>query len=253
VERRVYANDPIQEALCEFRFRDPKEGWSLLPGRLYDPLKAFYPREPSPMGTTITPPFPGAPSFLIGPGAGQVRLQSEDGRRALLVGQQVMSIHVTKPYPQWESFSRDIERVLRAFAALEDNFDLERIGMRYINRVEVPHQNSEISRYFQVSPLQFPTLDLRLQSFLARTEQRFPESENRVLVATFASVIAQEDQSAFVLDLDVVEKDLEGINTVDLALDLVRVLRKTERTVFESAIKEDAREAFGGYSVVEDA
>jgi uncharacterized protein (TIGR04255 family) len=96
-------------------------------------------------------------------------------------------------------------------------------------------------------------LDLRLQNFLARTEQVFPESETRKLVATFASVIAQEGKSAFVLDLDVFEQDLEHINSVHSTLNLVELLRKTERTVFESAIKEDARQAFGGYNVVENA
>ena len=46
-ERKIYRNDPIQEALCEIRFVKPDKGWALLPGQLFERLKDEYPSEPT--------------------------------------------------------------------------------------------------------------------------------------------------------------------------------------------------------------
>jgi uncharacterized protein (TIGR04255 family) len=256
--RHIYTNDPIQEAICEFRFRTPQQGWSLLPGQLFDRLKDEYPAEPGQDLPQLIPPGVVAPNpnalplgiqiAIGGPPPGRVRLASSDGSRLLLIGQGSFSVHAGRPYPLWETFSASIERALSAFSDVHPSFDIDRIGLRYINRIEGEGTANEVERYFNMQSLRFPGINSELQSFLGRSEQLLENDPNRLVIATFASTPAAEGRSAFILDLDVVAQNLSGLSTVADAFSIVAQLRDDEKDVFEASITDAARyELFGGF------
>lgn len=260
-ERRIYNNDPIQEAVCEFRFRAPAEGWPLLPGQLFDRLGEDYPAEPSQDGLMppmAMPPQAGAIGlpglgFQIAIGSampGRIRLRTEDNSRSILIGPGAFSIHAGRPYPLWETFSERIRTALVAFSQIHQTFDIERIGLRYINRIEAAGTASDLQGYFEVQALQFPGISLTLTNFIGRSEQYLNGDKNRVVIATFASAPAEEGTCAFILDLDIAAQQLEGITSTDPALAIVEDLRSVEKSVFEASLTEKARqELFGGYEV----
>src|SRR5580700_3961195 len=129
VPRRVYKYDPIQEAVCEFRFVAPQAGWSVMAGRLYERLNDLYPNEPA-QGMAIVPQPSERPSA-----PGQVRLSNPDNTALATVGQHLISVHSVRPYMGWELFLEHIDRTLAAFADIvESDFEIERIGLRYINQ-----------------------------------------------------------------------------------------------------------------------
>ena len=253
--RRIYRVDPIQEALCEVRFRRPTKGWPLIPGQLFEHLRAEFPSEPEHEGRQRALRF-GAPEgpkaeIMLSQGSPGVRLQSEDGLRRLRISEGALSVHVLAPYPQWPAFSELIRSVLAAFELVaSDEVDVERVGLRYINRVVGPKHASEISEYFAVAPLSFPGIEVQLENFLGRTEHQVGDDPNRKLIATFASTQGDDGEPAFVLDLDVIAHGLSGAVNTSVVMDVVEELRATEREVFEASIKDSARTAFGGYEEV---
>jgi len=254
--RRIYRNDPIQEAVCEFRFRSPQQGWSLLPGQLFDRLADEYPAEPGQDLPQVMPFAEGLPNALPlgiqiaigGAPPGRVRLANPDATRSLLIGQGAFSVHAGRPYPLWEGFSASIERALAAFLDVHAAFDIDRIGLRYINRIEGEGTANEVERFFNVQSLHFPGVDTELQNFLGRSEQLLEHDPNRLVIATFASAPATEGRSAFILDLDVVAQNLSGVSTLADALSIVAQLRQDEKAVFEASITDEARhDLFGGF------
>lgn len=263
MERRIYVRDPIQEAICEFKFRSPTDGWTLYPGQLYERVSGSYSVEPStevgipaammppPGGMAaaagVIPPM-GNLHAVFGPMfAAVTQLTTPDRHYSIRMGQRSMSIHLAAPYSQWEAFLSEIERAIGAFSEIVNGqFDVERIGVRYVNRIEFSEPTVALAEYFRLSPLQFDGFDYKLTSFLARTEQARPSDEHQRLIATFASVAAPPGQCAFVLDLDSIAQDLEDVNTVEAALRLADELKSIEHDVFEASITDKTREHFGG-------
>ncbi len=262
--RRVYRNDPIQEAVCEIRFRLPEEGWAVLPGQMFDRLRREYPAEPTQEGLpAILPPpqeasssMPLGMQVVIGQGLpGRVRLSDPTGSRLLLISPRLLGINSLRPYDGWEQFSGRVRQAMAVLSEVVSAFDVERIGLRYINRLTVP--STQLDKYFDVRPLSFGDLPLVNNNFLCRSELSIRDQPNRLLIGTFGSGIsdpsevdASSDSRPFVLDLDALAQNLEGVSTVNAVMDVLTELRSIERAAFESAITETARtDIFGGYEV----
>lgn len=252
--RRVYERDPIQEALCEFKFRGPSHGWAVIPGQLFERLQHLFPAEPEvegmQRGLQMGQPGGITAEIVFGSGPQGVRLQSEDATRLVRIRPGLISVHVLAPYPQWPAFRGLLEEVLRAVEAVaSEGLDIERVGVRYINRVAASPSDGRhaISEYFAVRPLEFPGVEVSLMNFLGRTEHRVGLAGRRKLISTFASTGSEDASQAYMLDLDLIADDLQDICTVETALEIASELRELERQVFEASITESARRAFGGY------
>lgn len=253
--RRVYRVDPIQEALCEIQFRSPTRGWAVIPGQLYERLRTIFPSEPElegqPQALQLKGPGGPAAEITLSQGPAGVRLQSEDGTRRLRIREGALSVHALAPYPQWPAFSSMIRSVLEVFEDVaSEDLDVARIGVRYINRVMEPTNPTEISEFFVVAPLAFPGVDVTLHNFLGRTEHQVGDDPTRKLIATFASTQSGEGRPAFMLDLDLIAEQLDGVTDVESIMSVAQSLRDTEREVFEASITDKAREAFGGFEEV---
>src|SRR5262249_22139831 len=101
-----YKNDPIQEALCEFRFA-PSVPWNLtVPGRLHAKLSKEYngePREMNRLETTINAAKVDANIALLQT-LDRVQLPDLENTKILAVGPHVLSVHSLAPYDGWERF-----------------------------------------------------------------------------------------------------------------------------------------------------
>lgn len=253
--RKVYDKDPIHEALCEFHFNQPSEGWVAMPFKLQDRLRSHYPTDPVRDNQAIQIPFAGGggpevigmPIAIGMPSPGRLRFVGSDSRDLLLVSPGVVGVSAVAPYAGWPALKGRVGETLGAVREIADgNFSISRIGVRYINRVVAPVE--AVGEFFELSPLSFGEVNLTTKSFVSRSEMRIGDDEDRVLIAMFATAFDSAGERFLVLDLDVIAQNLEGVETVDAALDLVEELRVFERRAFEAAIKERARmELFGGY------
>ena len=249
----MYRSDPIQEALCELRFRAPTSGWALLPGLLYERLRDDYPAEPIQDSNGFNAgPMPGGPDlpqiqFLLGQGIpGRIRLCSDDNTEQVLIAGNSISISCLHPYKGWDRFRQRIERVVQTLSEVfEEGFEVERIGVRYINKVSA--SVDDVDRYFGVKPVRFSGFPLKLANFICRSELPVIDDENTLIIATFASVLGEQ---AVALDLDVISQNLSNIDSDSNCMELIDRLRELEREAFEMSITDEARNGpFGGFDV----
>lgn len=249
-ERRLYADDPIQEAVCEFLFVGPAEGWGpTLPGQMFERLRSQYPATPAQQQPVIQAGLSASSvseaelSFM--PVAGPVRLATEDGTRGVQVGPSVLRVDCRRPYPGWESFRESIEGALTTLISiLPGQMSIGRMGLRYINQVGLPH-GADTDDYFAVYPVYLADMDLTLGGFISRSELVVSNDPNRLLIATFASGAHEVDKSSVILDLDAIRQNMEDVTSVGSAMAIVDELRDIERTAFESAITDQTRKLFG--------
>jgi uncharacterized protein (TIGR04255 family) len=242
-QRRRYRNPPIQEALVEFH-TGPGQDWDpTILGKLHEKVKAAYPGKPrqQKLFQASIRAADGQPSGIsVQEGIGRFQLVDADGHRIISLGPDVLSVNVLKPYDGWEHFKPRIEAALRAYVEVSGADKVNRIGVRYVNKIVVPASNIPLPQYFLVGPSMPPGLPSTVAGFLNRAEHVFPDGVK--LILTFASIEAVPGTSALLLDIDVI---WEG-TPLDMAaaLNMVEDLHDREGVAFEALITEKTREVF---------
>jgi uncharacterized protein (TIGR04255 family) len=159
--RKKYGNAPIEEALVEFRFA-PGQGqeWDpTLPGKLHDhaDIKNSYPGKPRRQKifqAALQAEAGQPPGFAVQESFGRVQLvDASPPTRLVSVGPDVLSVNTLRPYDGWESFRPRVSAAVRAYAEISGVAEVNRVGVRYINKIVLPGTSLELGQYFQCGPL----------------------------------------------------------------------------------------------------
>ncbi len=251
-QRRRYKNPPIEEALCEFRFR-PDQDWDLtFPGKLHAKLSDEYagkPRQQTVVEVGLEAQA-GRPSKLkYDEGLAKVLLITENGKRMIGIGQDVLSVHILRPYHDplcpghsgWDEFHPRISAALDAYWEVAEPIGVCRIGIRYINKIVIPQETVKVENYLRCALPEISELPNSLNNFVSRVEYAYPDGVH--LILSQGSVDAPKERVGFLLDLDVIWESTEPIAR-DEALTKAGALRTREREAFETVITDKAREVF---------
>jgi len=252
VQHRRYRNPPIEEALCEFRFRPGRE-WDLtVPGKLQAALGDAYSgrsreQKAVKVGLGVRD---GQPSdFQYREGLARVQLATADGQRLVGVGKDVLSIHMLRPYQRrgattggWDEFKPRIAKALSAYWRVAEPEGVIRVGVRYINKLMTRHGEDRPEEYFACSIPRNDVLPEKVRAFACRIEYPYADGVRLILIQGLPAS-STADSPGFLLDLDVIREDDTPLNQQQ-ALEVAADLRGRERQVFESVITEKARRLF---------
>jgi uncharacterized protein (TIGR04255 family) len=252
MQRRVYKYPPIEEALCEFRFVNDAEWDPMLPLVFRDQIKESYPGKPvqrTPLEANLRAGSDQAgASFLLKQELGRIQFPSEDGKALVSIGPNVLSAHMLRPYQRWEEFRPRIEEALSKYSSTLPCDGVRRIGLRYINKIEIENAGSlDLNKYFTVPPMSPQGFPTRITSFITRTEHIY-DDEPIKLILTFTDTSAKEGYAAFLLDLDLVWEFGDNPIPAEEAMNRVDTLRERERDAFEQLITDNSREMFDATS-----
>jgi uncharacterized protein (TIGR04255 family) len=251
-KRRRYKNPPIEEAVCEFRFT-PGPEWDLtIPGKLHAVVRDTYPGKPrhqNVVEAALQSESGRSPNLMFREGIMKVQLVNEAGNRMLAVGQDVLSVHVLRPYQNpedpetsgWDEFRPRIETGLRAYWTVAEPVGVHRIGIRYINKIVIPRPTIRIETYFACGPPPIKDLPEQVGALLSHVEYRYEDGAK--LLLTHANTEAPIGSVGFLLDLDVVREAPEPLPQ-ERVMERVDELRERERSAFEAVITNAARELF---------
>jgi uncharacterized protein (TIGR04255 family) len=251
-QRRRYKNPPIEEALCEFRFR-PGQEWDLtMPGKLHSKIRDEYPGKPRQQNVVeaVLQTQVGAPSHVrYREGLAKVQLVTEDDTRMVAVGQDVLSVHMFRPYlnpaaPEksgWEEFRHRLRTALDAYWSVAEPVGVHRIGIRYINKIVIPQRNVEIEEYLTCALRHVDGLPDRMNNFVNRVE--YTHEDGVRLILSHGTVDAPQEHFGLLLDIDVIWEASDLLNQ-DEALAKADELRGRERIAFEALITDKSRGLF---------
>jgi len=241
---RRYANPPIVEAICEF-ILTAETRWDLtVPGLLYERLKQSFPQKEQRMVQEV--------ELTQGPEGLQQQIRTSERllfvteHRNLLVqvGPRLLVVNALKPYPHWEGFKPRIEMVWKSLQETIDVQGLERIGLRYINRIELSAQSIELEEYFEFYPFVGRWLPQRMTSFLVGVEFSYANDRDRCRVQLTPITHSEtEGKIAFILDLDYFLARPRGVAVVDV-LDWIEEAHSRVEEAFEGCITDKLRVMF---------
>ena len=167
---KQYVRPPIEEALCEFTFAplSPQFDFSL-PGRLQlrNSMREY---SGAPRTQNIQTIVTGAnqPHFAVQNALFRIQLPTVDGTRMVAVGANVLAVTVLRPYDGWPNFRPRIEAALAAYREVTPVSPAVRIGVRYVNRMVVPHPDVKPASFLKGLPEETQIADSSLTGFMQR-------------------------------------------------------------------------------------
>jgi uncharacterized protein (TIGR04255 family) len=239
----------VAETVCAFAFADSAQ-WDLtLPGLLWEKFRDEYPRV-EPINTMQVTVSVGLQQVTQQPG---VRFLSEDRKGIVQLAPNQLSIHRVNGYMGWVNFRPQILGALDLYREIAKPAGVARIGLRYLNHVELPVGTIELQDYFRLAPEVPEPIPQGFSAFLTQmtipylnSESGLPESSLRITFGTADS--DQPDKMRFILDLDMstpegplaVEAAADWLDTSHARLDeafTAAFTEKTHREIFEEYIQ----------------
>lgn len=238
-----YNNSPITEAVCEFKFGKDANWDMTIPGIIYSEIQKDFPYKEQHALQNIDLPTektPGKAQINI---INMVRFLSKDKKSMIQVGQSTLSIHRLQPYINWSEFSSLIKY---AFDTLDQKVSLksiQRIGLRYINRIEIPQKSVILDDYFNFRPYFGEGLQRDYSGFIIGCMFPFLGGRDSCKVELTNVVPENKDSSAFMLDIDYSLLKPQDV-AVGKSLEWVENAHVEIENIFEVCISNPLRDLF---------
>lgn len=219
-----YQNPPLLEAVCEFKFQ-PNPNWNpAVPDLFYEKVQTQFQQREEINGSNGDEPAPSA----------KTKFRRADGSALLQVSPKLLAINQLRPYPTWPQFKKTLLEAYAIYRELAQPSGLTRLGLRYINQIEIPGTIIEIGRFLRGCPAGYHKL------FLSTEFPFAAEGENLAMILAHAP----HDEGEFLrfyLDLDYGAFPITA-EEIDAALE--RAHERIEQ-IFEASLTDETRHLFG--------
>lgn len=143
-----------------------------------------------------------------------LKLSTQDGRQIASFTRDGFAFSRLQPYTKWEPFRDEALRLWAIHAEISKATEIRRIGIRFINRIEVPLESPRVEDYFEgfaSVPGGYPT-----SSFIHHDVLEIPEKPycvNLVRTLQRSSSPDQPNVMALILDIDVFTIEPIGVGS----------------------------------------
>ncbi|RMG51408.1 MAG: TIGR04255 family protein [Acidobacteria bacterium] len=241
---KKYKNSPIVEAVCEFRLTTDTPWDPTIPGLFYERVKDTFPHREQRLvqEVGVTEDRQGIQHQLRL--SDRLLLFTEDKKMLFQLGRHLLVVNSLKPYPTWQRFKPRIEMAWKGLQDVLEIKGLERIGLRYINQIELPVQRVELAEYFEFYPFVGPSLPQEMAGFIAGVEFTYAEGRDRCRIQLTPTPSSEDDKRAIMLDIDYFLAQPRAVEAAD-ALDWVEKAHDQIEVIFEGCITDRLRGIFG--------
>ena len=238
-----YRNPPVIEAVCEFRF-PPDTPWdAAIPERLYELVKGEFPHREVQKGQELEITQNNTEiGHKIVP-VERTILYSENRRILLHVGDRILAINCLQPYPSWEVFQR---KIMRAFSAIQEVTGItgvDRIGLMYLDKIEIPGETGRLIEYFNFHPGIGEHLPQAFINFMVACDFPFADMRDICRLQLTRAMQEKPGHSAFILTTDYFLAKRQAIAPGEVPLWLENA-HKEAREIFEGSITDKLRSMF---------
>src|SRR3990167_6880155 len=236
---QTYAKPPITEAVIEVR-----------PSRAFTPaeikklesrLESRYPNQDLMFGAQIK--FDSNKKVTATLIQEAKRLSSADGADFVILKPNAFAISRLAPYCGWERFSERFSKELQLVQSISKIRTLTRIGLRYVNRIDVPMDGTRIRIEDHMTlTVNTPRPDDIIDKYTLQVVFDKKEQGCKVTVNSGLMPPPLIGMVSFLLDIDVSSNSLQiPIDDVGSQLELMRDIKNS---AFESFITDRTRNLF---------
>jgi uncharacterized protein (TIGR04255 family) len=247
IPERHYERPPVVEALCELYFAGSQ--WdATVPGLFYERVRGEYPQKSELAQGGVELQFaPGQAEARPIVAEPRLRFARTDNSRLLQLGRDLLVVNQLLPYTRYEEWRDVVLAALSHYRELAAPAGVDRLGVRYINKIWVPtglHGITRLEDYFLVYPHVPEDLLGHHGPFALQVMMR-PVCPNHHLVMNLG-VGPPERPGTFTILLDLYDvMNLQRRDVFDQAPRLLDEAHADIINTFENTITGKARQLFG--------
>lgn len=241
---KKYRNPPIVEALCEFRFI-PRQPWDLtIPGLIYEKVRDKFPDRQQQIGIGVQfHPTEKGLERKVEPAPPRMQFYRKDKTALIQVAPDLLVVNQLKPYPTWGKFKPMILEVLQVYTKITNPKGFKRIGLRYINKINIKTHSVELRKYVDFYPYTPKGLSQVHTNFICRVEMPCSNDRDQMLVTIASTPPESPDTISIVLDIAYIMGIPEAIQ-MQATQDWIEQAHSAVNSAFESCIKDKSRILF---------
>ena len=148
-----------------------------------------------------------------------------------------------KPYENWELFRSEGRELWELYSEIVNPIKVIRIGLRYINRIEVPLPFKDFSEYLLTNPQIAPQLPQEVSHFFMRLEVPNPDIEATAIITQAMDKPTKTKRLPLILDIDVF-RITEYVGKTEEMWEDFEKLRDFKNDIFFNSVTEKAKELF---------
>lgn len=172
------------------------------------------------------------------------RRSSSDLTQLLVLFPSSLMVSQLAPYPGWDQFYRRFCRDWRIWKKAVGFKTISRIGVRYINRIDIPvlGNNVEHETYLNVYP-KLPDIIGHVGGYAVQAVSSFEDVGCKLTLNSAVVPAPILDHVSFIVDQDIV-REIDPPQSDRAIFQLLNEIRTKKNAVFEACITDRAREIF---------
>jgi uncharacterized protein (TIGR04255 family) len=245
VPDQPYKQPPITEAVIEIRFAAPIDTARI--AEISADFQSLYPYEQRITDVRVQLYLPSAPQATTTAEAieklGHKR-SSLDQTQILLLWPQNLIVSQLAPYPGWEVFFDRFRRDWTMWKRLMDYRKISRIGVRYINRIDIPVSGTivEHEQYLNLYP-HLPEAFGNVRGYGVQAQVVLPDIDCMLILNSLSVPSPLLGHAAFIVDQDIAN-EINPPQSDEAIYELLNRVRTKKNEIFEACITPRARELF---------
>lgn len=205
-EYTIFQNTPITEAVMEIKAQLPEETDLKILENCHDHIKERFPEKqeqrfikadfklsqkdmPLPLPTKT-----GTQGYIF---------HSRTEKKVVQCKTDGFAFNKLKPYKNWDLFRSEGRELWELYSKIAKPIKVVRIGLRYINRIEVPLPFKDFSEYILTNPQIAPNLPQGVSHFFMRLEIPNPDIEATAIITQTMDKPTTAQRLPLILDIDV--------------------------------------------------
>jgi uncharacterized protein (TIGR04255 family) len=238
---RLYGKPPVTQAICEFQFISDKAWDWTIPGLIYNKISTVFSekRQEQALAITVTPQQQKVQQ--VSTTLSKMQFLTKDGTAMVQIGPDLLGINVQNRYPGWPNFFKLISEQWQIYSQIASPKGFKRIGVRYINKIEIDADSMELTKYFRYYPHLPEHIEQKHGPFMMRVMHASDDGRDS-LVLTFANITPSAKLS-FSLDLDYSLTQPDKVQLGD-GLKWVENAHAKIEDMFEACITDELRTLF---------
>jgi uncharacterized protein (TIGR04255 family) len=170
--------------------------------------------------------------------------RAQDGRRFIQSRLNGFSYSLISPYDRWEIFSGEALTNWTNYEAVAQPVKATRIGVRYVNRIDVPSASIEIKDYLRTAVDVSPYLPQAVAGYFLQVVVPVSRFDASATITSTLVPPSAENMTSLILDIDtwrITEISLGSTEGNDSLREQLESLRVVKNYVFESCITDATR------------
>lgn len=174
-----------------------------------------------------------------------LRFQSTDKEHIAQFNRDGFVFSRLEPYQSWEQLYDEGMRLWRVYVELAQPVEIHRIGLRYINRIQMPPDELRFEDYFELPPAPPKSLDLPFYGFMHQDMLAVPDHPYEINVIRMIQPLSAPGSSGFGLILDIDVFTTQGFELDETSLEQrLLEMRWLKNKVFFGSVTPSALKLF---------